>query len=196
MSIRIGDVVTRKSYGNDILFTVTGVNKARRTASLQGVEVRLMTDAPFDDLRKIDQETLEQELNKNMIKSRESIRLIHQERKLMREKNHWQQAGYTEKDNNNSVSFELPGAVLHLDGDGRYLEKCLSLYDELGIHVDGFHMAESEMPMHVGKLLHKYHPDILILTGHDAYRKSGRMDLLNPIGIQIFHSGCSGSEKL
>jgi len=182
MTIKVGDIVTRKSYGNDILFTVVSVNKIKQTAVLQGLEVRLMADASLDDLVKIDRETLERELKKSEIKSRESLKLIHQERRLMREKNIWQQAGYTGRDDeeSNTLSFEIPGKVLHLDGDGKYLERCVSMYQELGIKVTGIHLAETEMPLHVYKLLVKYQPDILILTCHDAYRKqSGNITSLD-----------------
>ncbi|HJV47526.1 MAG TPA: sporulation peptidase YabG [Bacillota bacterium] len=172
MSIRVGDIVTRKSYGNDLLFIVTSLNKVRFTAFLQGLEMRLMADAPVDDLIKIDRETLENELQKNQIKSSESIRLIHQEHRLLREKNFWMQTGYVEEDRDNELSFEIPGRVLHLDGDGKYLERCIALYQDLGMKVNGFFMPENEMPLHVGRLLAYYQPDILVLTGHDAYRRS------------------------
>jgi spore coat assembly protein len=174
MAIRTGDIVTRKSYGNDILFLVLGVSKTRRIASLAGLEVRLLTDAPIDDLIKIDKTTLDTEEKKQQKKSQESLRLIRQERRLMREKNQWQQTGYTpsDEDEGRKMSFEIPGKVLHLDGDGRYMEKCLQLYRELGIRVNGFQMPETEMPNQVYKLLQEHQPDILILTGHDSIRKN------------------------
>lgn len=179
MSIRVGDTVTRKSYGNDILFTVISLNKAQGTVTLQGLEFRLVADAPIDDLIKIDPSALQMRLESSTVKSRESLRLIQQERRLMREKNQWQQAGYTGSQEHDNITFEIPGSVLHLDGDGKYLERCLTLYRELGITVNGIHMMESEMPAHVGKLLQRYEPNILILTGHDAYKRNGRTDSLD-----------------
>lgn len=180
MSIRVGDTVTRKSYGHDILFVVTSIHMNGRTVTLQGLEVRLEADAPIDDLVIIDPISLQRELEKTLHKSRESLRLIQQERRLMREKNQWQQAGYTGRDEKNSITFEIPGTVLHLDGDGKYLEKCLTIYKELGIPVYGAHLLESQMPNYVGQLLQKYQPNILVLTGHDAYRKqSGNQDSLD-----------------
>lgn len=164
MSIRAGDIVTRKSYGNDILFVVLSLNRAKQTAVLQGLEMRLVADAPLDDLIKMDKEGLDKELEKDFSKKNESIRLIHQERKAGRN-------GPSNQVDESNLSFEIPGRALHLDGDGKYLDRCISLYNELGIKVNGFFMAESEMPQQVGKLLQRYQPDILVLTGHDAYRK-------------------------
>ena len=35
--------------------------------------------------------------------------------------------------------FQIPGKVLHLDGDQLYLKKCLDLYEKIGIPVTGIH---------------------------------------------------------
>ncbi|RKD22808.1 sporulation peptidase YabG [Ammoniphilus oxalaticus] len=172
MSIRVGDTVTRKSYGNDIVFMVLSINKEKKTATLQGLDVRLVADAPLDDVIKINSERLRLEKEKSDSRNRESLRLIQQERRLMREKNHWLQAGYVSREEDEqSLSFEIPGSVLHLDGDSRYLERCLSVYQELGVPVKGVHMVESEMPRQIGKLLKQHQPSALVITGHDAYRK-------------------------
>ncbi|MEW9672670.1 sporulation peptidase YabG [Ammoniphilus sp. 3BR4] len=170
MSIRVGDTVTRKSYGNDIVFTVISIQDGK-IATLQGLEFRLVADAPVDDLIKIDPQTLQKELEKSLVKSQESLRLIQQERRLMREKNLYQQTGYTGRSDEDSLTFEIPGTVLHLDGDGRYLEKCIVMYRELGIKVYGFHLQEKDMPTYTGRLLQQYQPNILVLTGHDSYRR-------------------------
>lgn len=170
MSIRVGDMVTRKSYGNDIVFTVISIQDGK-IATLQGLEFRLVADAPVDDLVKIDPQTLQKELEKSLVKSQESLRLIQQERRLMREKNLYQQTGYTGRSDEDNMTFEIPGTVLHLDGDGRYLEKCIIMYRELGIKVYGFHLQEKDMPMYTTRLLQQYQPNILVLTGHDSYRR-------------------------
>jgi len=182
MSIRVGDTVTRKSYGNDLLFIVISINKTEKMVTLQGLDVRLVADAPIDDIIKIDPDTLRREREKSDYKNRESIRLIQQERRLMREKNQWQQAGYPGREGTgqSQITFEIPGSVLHLDGDGKYLERCLEIYKELGIPVEGVHMAESQMPVQVSGLLKKHQPNVLVLTGHDAFKKqNGNIDSLD-----------------
>lgn len=76
--------------------------------------------------------------------------------------------------------FQIPGRVLHVDGDASYLRKCLDLYQKFGIPVNGVYCNEKEMPQRIGGLLDHYRPDILVVTGHDAYSKSkGPMSDIN-----------------
>ncbi len=73
--------------------------------------------------------------------------------------------------------FQLPGRVLHIDGDPLYLRKCLQLYERIGVPVYGVHCHETDMPDRIIPLLEQVRPDILVVTGHDAYSKSkGSMD--------------------
>lgn len=48
--IRVGDLVIRPSHGGDIVFQVAGIDENLRTAALKGKSMRLMADAPLDDL--------------------------------------------------------------------------------------------------------------------------------------------------
>ena len=74
----------------------------------------------------------------------------------------------------------MPGKVLHLDGDPIYLKKCMTLYEKVGIPVLGIHCNEKEMPDKIGGLIDLYRPDILVITGHDAYSKAkGKMTDIN-----------------
>lgn len=66
----------------------------------------------------------------------------------------------------------IRGKVLHLDGDQKYLNMCQKKYDELRIRADCYYMPEDEMKDHVVELLEKHKPQILVITGHDALRKS------------------------
>lgn len=74
--------------------------------------------------------------------------------------------------------FEKPGRVLHLDGDSAYLEKCLMFYEELRIPAIGHHVNEGSMAEVLPRYLEQYHPDILVLTGHDGLLRKGQ-DLSN-----------------
>ncbi len=70
--------------------------------------------------------------------------------------------------------FFLPAKILHLDGDNEYLSKCLKYYKNLGIYAIGKKVKEDIMYEQLPKLLEEYKPDIVIITGHDAYyRKKG-----------------------
>ena len=51
--MKIGDIVTRKSYNKDIIFRITGFsidNKNEKIAILKGVAFRVIADAYLDDL--------------------------------------------------------------------------------------------------------------------------------------------------
>ena len=65
----------------------------------------------------------------------------------------------------------LKGKILHLDGDRKYMEKSIKYYKQLGLNAIVRNIPESKQPMEIKKLLDKYKPDILVITGHDSYAK-------------------------
>jgi spore coat assembly protein len=88
---------------------------------------------------------------------------------LLKQKQEYETTGgYTRPTN----YFQIPGKVLHLDGDPSYLKKCLTVYEKIGVPVVGIHCNEKEMPEKVGQFIDYYRPDILVITGHDAYSKA------------------------
>lgn len=50
--VKIGDIVARKSYGNDIFFRVSELksNGKETIATLKGISYRIEADAPVSDL--------------------------------------------------------------------------------------------------------------------------------------------------
>ncbi|MCM3740059.1 sporulation peptidase YabG [Oceanobacillus luteolus] len=167
MDIKIGDIVTRKSYNHDIVFRVSNVDK--QIVQLLGVELRLEADAPLDDLTIAVRTDLEKIQKKSKEKEEFSYRLFRQDYQLMREKKTHQISGGYKR---NLSYFQLPAKVLHLDGDLIYLRKCISLYQRIGLHVHGVHLSEKEMPQAVGPLIERIQPDIIVITGHDSYSKN------------------------
>jgi len=97
--------------------------------------------------------------------------------KLIREKGlegmleYWGGALEEEKDDHHGDFFEVPGRVLHLDGDKDYLEKCMRSYIQMEVPARGFHVPEKEQPQAIEKILAEYTADILVLTGHDGFVK-------------------------
>jgi len=180
VQVKIGDIVARKSYRLDLLFRVIDVIKndnGEEIAILHGDEVRLIADANCNDLVVVD----EKEKNSRKVKERELIEqsndLFRQDYQLLREK---QEYYATSSYSHNEEFFHIPGRVLHIDGDPIYLKKCLELYSKIGVPVNGVHVSEKEMPDKITSLLDKYRPDILVVTGHDAYSKhKGGIDDLN-----------------
>lgn len=63
----------------------------------------------------------------------------------------------------------LKGKVLHIDGDKQYLEKCMQFYKKNNTPVVGCYLKEKDMEANIFDLLNKHHPDVLVITGHDAY---------------------------
>ncbi|WP_458411428.1 sporulation peptidase YabG [Schinkia sp. CFF1] len=167
MDIKVGDMVARISYQQDLLFRVTEINNT--TAILFGEDVRLIADAPLLDLISIDDKEYKSRQKKEKEKVNKSNWLFRQDYNLIRQRNEYQASGgYS----HNEMFFQMPGRVLHLDGDPVYLQKCRALYERLNVPMFGVHMNEKEMPEKVGKLIDQIRPDILVVTGHDAYIKS------------------------
>ncbi len=150
LEINKGDFVTRKSYNNDTIFKVVNVKDG--IYYLKGAEVRLYADSLLQDLVKC--EAPREEPLENFERSTIDI----------------------EKDD----YFYLPAKVLHCDGDSEYLDKCLKFYKQAGILAIGKKIKEEDMYEQVGMLLKEYKPDILIITGHDAYyKKKGDINSLD-----------------
>ncbi|GGJ14225.1 peptidase [Alicyclobacillus cellulosilyticus] len=172
---QVGDVVTRKSYGRDLCFVIVELDEEAQVAILKGIDVRLMADAPFSDLERLtDDERRQFEMRYHRVAD-ECMRLIQTRRAIEMEKRALRKEARFQS---SPDFFERPGRVLHLDGDGTYLQKCLNMYRELGIRAFGHHVRETEMPNVVCDLLERYTPDILIITGHDGVIRKGK-DLAN-----------------
>lgn len=62
----------------------------------------------------------------------------------------------------------IPGRILHLDGDKKYAQRAYNYYKKMGLKAIVKNIPESQQPIVIYNLLNQYHPDILIITGHDA----------------------------
>ncbi len=143
MPFNIGDLVTRNSYNNDTIFKIMDIDSG--IATLKGVNIRLEADSNIDDLKKV-------EIDKNI--NDDQIFLDRFEVNLNRDE-----------------YFYLPGKVLHIDSDEDYLSRCMKFYDKVHVKAFGINLKESDIPLKIKSLLEEYNPDILVITGHDAYYK-------------------------
>lgn len=168
MPFAVGDIVGRKSYGMDLLFKIVSIDTKERTALLKGLDMRLLADASLDDLVKPEQQQLQEYRMRSSKAEKECVRKIFRRRTLEREQLR------SKSSVNPEEFFEIPGKILHLDGDPEYLEECKKAYTALGLNFVGFFVPEKEQPDVIWGLLHEHRPDILILTGHDAYLKNNR----------------------
>ncbi|WP_170005968.1 sporulation peptidase YabG [Bacillus fonticola] len=171
MAIQVGSIVGRRSYGCDVLFRVIEIRESQgqTMAILKGEEMRLLADADVRDLDPLQEQYKQERREKTRSLEKQSLALFQQDLEYIRERHEYDVTNAYEEE---VAYFSLPGKVLHIDGDPTYLQKCVSLYQEVGVPVYGVHCQETEMPYRIESLLAKYQPDILVITGHDAYSKS------------------------
>ncbi|MHB9094776.1 MAG: sporulation peptidase YabG [Eubacteriales bacterium] len=169
-NLNIGDIVARKSYNNDVFFKIVEMVKTdsgQVKARLRGLDVRLLADSPLEDLTKVEGEHIREYRKKFIRQNNDSLKKIFSRRakdqglKLLRLEDKFQ-----------GDFFEMPGRVLHIDGNLEYLNLCIEIYEQLGIKSKGIHIPENEQPASVPELLKENSPDILVLTGHDGIIKS------------------------
>ena len=165
--IRPGDIVARRSYRGDILFRVEKIvkEKHQQSAHLRGVFVRLCASAPVQDLEKKNVNEIIQTKN-NFLKRKH----VYIKQALNRQARTRKSSLNTSK-RSSSGFFELPGKVLHIEGDRMYCDRCLKTYLRLSVPCQVVHIPECEQPDMVVKHLKENRPDILVLTGHDAVKK-------------------------
>ena len=140
---KIGDIVTRRSHRNDVLFKIVEINE--QNCLLHGVDVRLIADAEISDL---------------VISSQvKNIRSSSDDNIINKLDKH--------------EYFYIPGKILHIDSDKEYLQKCLDFYKENNILAIGKNIKEKDISKELKKLLMEFSPDVLVITGHDSYKGSG-----------------------
>jgi spore coat assembly protein len=179
VDIKLNDIVGRRSYNCDILFRIIDVRKIndQKFAILYGEDFRIVADAPYEDLVVVDQNQRAKLTKEYRTLEEQSFKLFTQDVELIKHRQEYEATGGYVKPSN---YFQLPGKVLHLDGDPNYLKKCMTLYEKVGIPVLGIHCNEKEMPNQIGGMIDLYRPDILVITGHDAYSKAkGKMTDIN-----------------
>lgn len=159
MEFKAGDIVTRNSHHNDIVFKIISINND--VVYLKGVDLRIYADAFIDDLTKSSVN------NDDELIIRDSLNAIKFDR-----------------DN----YFYLPGKILHIDGDNDYLDRCMNFYKKLGIKANGITLSEDKVKKKVFELLNEYRPDVLVITGHDAFynRTDDKNDLANYLNSNNF----------
>lgn len=144
----IGDLVTRKSYNNDLVFKIENIVDGLYI--LSGVNIRLCADSKEEDLVKY-------------------------EENLDREEEYIDASFSLDRDD----YFYLPGKILHIDSDNEYLDRCLNYYKKVNIWAQGILKKEYEVSAIIYDLLEEYKPDIVVITGHDAYYRKDKKDNLS-----------------
>lgn len=177
-NFKIGDIVARKSYNYDVLFKIQRINGD--IVDLVGITVRILADAPIYDLRLITD--LEAKRMLSDIEKKSSSRLTRSYTGIANRFN-IRNNYYNNRDNpittySKDEILKKPGVVLHIDGDSEYALKCKDMYKKLGITAHVYNIREQEQPKHIYNLLARIRPNILVLTGHDAFIRK-RSDIYN-----------------
>lgn len=155
-----GALVYRKSYNKDVLFKVVRIDG--KIAHLEGYNNRLSATSPLNDLviASIN------EISEADFNFEKEIDLLYA--KL------------------SGVNAHVTGKILHIDGDNKYLKNCLLLYKKLGLNAYGFHVKEIDLDKQIIAILQQINPDILVITGHDAYNRKGLYNMDNYINSNYF----------
>ena len=143
---KIGDVVTRNSYNNDIIFTIIDIKDD--IAYLKGIDVRLYADSSLDDLEKALVNFDNNKDRNDALKVKDMLNL------------------------DRSEYFYLPGKILHIDGDKDYLKRCIDFYKDMHLEAYGVNLDEERFERDITSCLNEYKPDILVITGHDSFKKN------------------------
>ena len=143
LDLKVGNIVSRISHNHDIIFKIISIDGF--ICRLQGVDVRLCADANIDDLVFI----------KDIINNENDDEII--------------KRNLSEFEFDRDNYFYIPGNILHIDGDDSYLDRCMRFYNELGIKANGISLNEHLISSKIVSLIEDYRPDIVVITGHDAY---------------------------
>ncbi len=158
--MNVSDYVVRISHNRDIIFKIIKIENS--IYYLQGVYIRLLADAYEDDLELADDNLFLRDEKKNETYQKKVIEGIRRKK------------GF------------ITGKILHLDGDKEYLDKSLSLYNDVGVYANGYADREENFSKVIVSLVEQYQPDIIIITGHDSYNNKGIKDLFNYVNTSNF----------
>ncbi|MDI5790726.1 sporulation peptidase YabG [Bacillus licheniformis] len=134
---------------------------------MHGDEVRLIADAHLGDLEIVREAERQMRKREEETRMKESLDLLRQDYKLLHDKHEYRA---TNQYNNQQQYFHMPGRVLHLDGDSAYLKSVWRSTKRSGFLYTAF-IAMKEMSSVIEELIDEYRPDLLVITGHDAYSK-------------------------
>lgn len=165
-----GDLVVRQSYGGDVLFRIEVMQS--ENVILKGLDFRLLADAPRHDLMSIHDPAVINPASMVRHKVTQATQAFRQMHAAVDSSSSYdQQLISRNPENEDTLYFEWPGKVLHLDGDANYLKKSMQLYETMKIPAEGYYVSESKMADALLRLLPQSQPDIVVITGHDGVLK-------------------------
>lgn len=97
---------------------------------------------------------------------------------------------------NNRGKKYILGTVLHIDADKEYLERCLKLYKDVGIHAYSMLGNENDIEEMVKRIDSNINPDVIVITGHDYYNNQDIKSLNNYTNTKKFISAMHELKKI
>ncbi len=70
-----------------------------------------------------------------------------------------------------SKYFYIPGTILHVDTDYEYMERCIEYYKDQKIKYHAYHYDIKFFENNILNLIDTNNPNIVVITGHDAFYK-------------------------
>ncbi len=157
---QVGDIVTRRSYGGDLLFRVVNIIPDCNGSDcyvLRGLSSRIEADSHADDLEKQDSRIAYTRAYRELTQTKCSIECCAPSTR-----------GFFNR------LKKKPGRILHIDSAQDFMNQCLDFYRQSKIICYGKWVSEDKQPSVVRQLLRAYKPNILVLTGHDGLKKNAK----------------------
>lgn len=165
-NVQVGDlVVSKDAKEKDCVYKVISINN--ESCTLKGVHYRIIKDDEVNNYKPVSEEVLHKENQKE----NDIVKRFLENKKERKER---------------TKQRYILGKILHIDGDFDYLEKCLKLYNEVGIYAYGVLVDEKKMPLEIMKHISEVDPDVIVITGHDLYNDKGLKDISNYKNTKYF----------
>ena len=156
--IKRGDIVTRNSNNNDTLFYVKDIIKSKDIPTiviLKGITLRIEICEYLKNINRVSKNIANEKIEKF-------------EKNINKKTN---EIMYQDFNNRKDLNNIRKGLILHIDGDKKYAERSAKIYEKLKLKAIVKNIKESRQPYEIKNLLNKYHPDIVVITGHDGMIK-------------------------
>lgn len=149
----IGKYVYYNGDSKPILYQVRNIEE--KTATISGVYHRVIKKVDVNDI------VVASESDCKLLELEEKNRLASYQKLNIRSKKH------------------LCGKVLHIDGDSDYLNRCVELYNNVGVYAYGVLSKEEDISKIIQKHIEALTPDVVVITGHDSYNGTDIKNLSN-----------------
>lgn len=151
MKIKL-EIVINKNDDKKILYKI--IKEEKNDYLLTGINYRIKIKVNKKDVEKASEDIFNKETTKN-------------------------KTYFTDRNHRKNNKKCLLGTVLHIDTDEEYLNKCVDLYNSLGIYVYPMLCVEENISKDILNKRLNYDPDVIVITGHDYFYGDNKKDINN-----------------